>query len=123
MSIIFCNFWNIKYLTVEDKNTRKEKFIINTDWLKETFLNLMINQIVIKTGYKCVGLWKDGHTKKGNLFIHHLVYISFKNDYDKNKVIDHIDGNKLNNDVNNPRCVTQSDNVVNAYKNNDNMNK
>lgn len=75
----------------------------------------------LKSGYKSVSLWKDGYIENEKFQIHYLVYISFKNDYDKNKVIDHIDGNKLNNDVNNLRCISQSENVINAYKNNKKM--
>ena len=77
----------------------------------------------LNSGYKVVGLWNDEYVEKEKLFIHYLVYISFKNDYNKNNVIDHIDGNKLNNNTSNLRCITQSENIVNAYKNNYNMNK
>jgi len=44
-----------------------------------------------------------------------------KNDYDKSKVIDHINGNKFNNNLSNLRLVNQSTNVKNAYINNDKM--
>jgi hypothetical protein len=69
----------------------------------------------IVSGYKKVKL-NDKHYN-----IHYLVYISFNKDYINTKVIDHIDGNKLNNNLSNLRLVTQSDNVKNAYKNNSNM--
>ena len=71
----------------------------------------------IKSSYYDIGLW-DSNFNKNSYMIHHLVYISFNNDYDKNKVIVHIDGNKLNNHVSNLRCVSQSENVLNSYKNN-----
>lgn len=75
----------------------------------------------INGGYKIIGLW-NRNSKLNNTFkIHFLVYITFKNDHDKNKVIDHIDGNKLNNKISNLRCVSFSENVKNAYINNPNM--
>ena len=72
----------------------------------------------INSGYKKVNLRNE--TMKA-YSIHFLVYTAFKNDYDSVKIIDHIDGNKLNNNLSNLRLVSQSDNVKNAYKNNSNM--
>ena len=71
------------------------------------------------SGYKKVNLYNENINKLYH--IHHLVYTAFNNDYSDTKVIDHIDGNKLNNNLNNLRLITQSDNVKNAYKNNSKM--
>lgn len=71
-------------------------------------------------GYYKINLRNKNQISKA-FFIHYLVYISFNNDYDSKKIIDHIDGNKLNNNVINLRCVSASENVRNAYKNNDKM--
>jgi hypothetical protein len=68
------------------------------------------------SGYKKVNLYNNRINKQYH--IHYLVYISFNDDYINTKVIDHIDGNKLNNNLNNLRLITQSDNVKNAYRNN-----
>ena len=75
-------------------------------------------KLLVRTlGYEQVNLYNKKNIKKQYL-IHYLVYISFNNDYINTKVIDHIDGNKLNNNLDNLRLVTQSENVKNAYKNN-----
>lgn len=61
-------------------------------------------------GYYKVRLSKNGLVE--DVMIHHLVYKLFNGEYDANKyVIDHIDGNKLNNDINNLRLLTRSENV------------
>lgn len=76
----------------------------------------------IKSGYYNVKLY-DIDRNKEEYLIHKLVYLTFNNDYDNKNVIDHIDGNKLNNNIKNLRCITQSENIINAYKNNKNMGK
>ena len=64
-------------------------------------------------GYYCVNLWKNN---KGKIFrIHNLVYTSFYNDFDlKNFVINHKDGDKLNNDWTNLEKITYQENNLHA---------
>lgn len=64
-------------------------------------------------GYLEVNLWKDkvGHTKR----IHYLVYSTFNNDFDlTGYVINHIDGNKHNNTLENLEKVTSQENNYHA---------
>ena len=75
----------------------------------------------INGGYQYIQLTEKNKTGGSSFTIHKLVYVSFHDDYDLKKVIDHIDGNRLNNNVENLRLVTQSENMRNAVKNNSNM--
>ena len=64
-------------------------------------------------GYLEVSLWKNnkGSTKQ----IHRLVYINFNQDYDVlNYVINHKDGNKLNNNLNNLEKISYQENNLHA---------
>ena len=64
----------------------------------------------IACGYYKVRLSQEGMVQ--DYLIHKLVYSLFFNDYDlDNYVIDHIDGNKLNNSIDNLRKITLSENV------------
>ncbi len=64
-------------------------------------------------GYYKVRLSYDGLVE--DKMVHHLVYSLFAGEYDKDKfVVDHVDGNKLNNDINNLRLLTKSENVMAA---------
>src|ERR1035437_1208869 len=58
--------------------------------------------------YFCVNLSEKGKTKMCS--IHSLVLISFVGKRPKNNVINHIDGNKYNNHINNLDYCTQSEN-------------
>jgi len=71
---------------------------------------------ISKAGYKCVTLTNKQENKM--YMVHRLVGIAFiKNEYNKPQ-INHIDGNKLNNDISNLEWNTQSENQKHAYKNN-----
>lgn len=68
----------------------------------------------IRCGYYSVTLSLNGQTK--HFLIHDLVYAAFCGSEDKgNKVIDHIDGNKLNNVYTNLRLITKSENSLLAF--------
>lgn len=65
-------------------------------------------------GYAYVILQKDGNTEKKR--VHRIVYESFKGKIIPNLVIDHIDGNTLNNNVSNLRQITTRDNTSYGWK-------
>lgn len=64
-------------------------------------------------GYKEVSLWKNnkGYTKQ----VHQLVYSHFANDFNLvNYVINHKDGNKINNNIENLEKITYQENNLHA---------
>lgn len=73
--------------------------------LKETMLN--------KFGYEIVHLSKDGVNKHRS--IHRLVALAFLDNPDNLPEVNHIDGNKENNCVDNLEWVTRSQNMKHAY--------
>ena len=67
-------------------------------------------------GYYCVNLWKNNQGKTTR--IHPLVYSHFKNDFDlQGYVINHKDGNKHNNNINNLEKITYQENNLHAVYN------
>ena len=66
-------------------------------------------------GYLCVSLYKNN--KKKNYRIHRLVAEHFINNEFNKKEVNHIDGNKLNNNINNLEWVTSQENKIHAVQN------
>ena len=66
-----------------------------------------------KTGYKTVSLWRNniGSSKT----IHRLVALTYLTNPNNLPEVNHIDGNKLNNHVDNLEWVTRSENMIHAY--------
>lgn len=64
---------------------------------------------------------KDGYARcnlgKNKKRVHRLVAMAFIPNPDNLPVVDHIDGDKLNNNVENLRWVTQQENIQSAYDN------
>ncbi len=79
-------------------------------FISKRFLRPSINK---KTKYKCVVLFKNQSAKTWK--IHRLVANTFIPNPDNKPFIDHIDGNKLNNNVENLRWVTAKENSNNRH--------
>ena len=69
---------------------------------------------ILRPSYTC-GYYKVRLSNNGlvsDFLVHRLVYDTFCGTYKKGYVIDHIDGNKLNNKADNLRLLSESDNVM-----------
>ena len=67
-------------------------------------------------GYLIIGLTKNN--KQKTLRVHRLVATEFKPNQENKPCVNHIDGNKLNNNDWNIEWCTYSENHIHAYKNN-----
>ena len=78
------------------------------------YKNIFLKSSTTQHGYSSVTLSVNG--KKIRKYIHRLVaeyYLGFQEK--GGRVINHIDGNKLNNNFSNLRCVSKSENTKNAF--------
>jgi hypothetical protein len=97
----------------------EDRYIINR---KGIVKSLIIDKILEDTyntqfeqAYKSVKLI-DKEGNRNSFLIHTLVYKTFVGDIPKNMVIDHIDRDKFNNNLENLRLLTQSENSKNCIR-------
>lgn len=74
--------------------------------IKSLYHNIILKQFDNGKGYKSVCLYKNGETHR--LYVHQLVGLTFLNKPNGKYEINHIDGNKNNNNVKNLEWVTKS---------------
>ena len=89
-------------------NENGEVMILKTKKIKKP--------IVGSWGYYTIGLYKN--KKNHTVLLHRLLAETFISNPENKEQVNHIDGNKLNNDINNLEWVTRSENLLHAYKNN-----
>lgn len=65
-------------------------------------------------GYRTVTLWNCGKEKR--LYVHRLVAIAFLDRCESKTEINHKDGNRANNCLDNLEWVTPSENILHGYK-------
>lgn len=87
------------------KISNKGRILTTQDTIAKPFVN--------NSGYLCIGLWCEN--RKHNELVHKLVAMHFMQ-YNSNYDIDHIDGNKQNNDVSNLQLISHSENCMKRSK-------
>ena len=92
--------------------TRKN---IRRDGVVRILKGKKINPKLSKHGYLFVTLSKNGKLK--NMSIHRLVAVAFIDNSHNKMEVNHKDGNKLNNSVDNLEWMTRKENMLHAKKN------
>lgn len=99
------NLGNIKSYTKMVQRRTTKMYLKSGKLLKQTFHS---------EGYLVVGLTKDNKTT--NYFVHKLVADAFLPKIEDINDINHIDGDKRNNNVFNLERCTRQQNIIHAYK-------
>lgn len=106
---------NNQYLSNLDENWKQYKntiYYLNKEGKIVNKNTLRFLKGTIRNGYIRISL---PNNKKSSLHI--MMWETFYGEIPKGYVIDHIDGNRLNNKLSNLRLVTQSENVLNGHIN------
>ena len=98
------NHGNIRSLT---------RTIIRNTGIAERKNGRVLAQSKNKNGYLQVALWKNGKRKVA--YVHRIVADTFLETDDERTYVNHKDGNRLNNRVDNLEWVTASENELHSY--------
>jgi hypothetical protein len=90
--------------------------ITKTGIIKNTKTKRIKSQWVGKNGYSYVDIIEDGKATK--VAVHRLLAKQFIPNPENKRTVNHIDGNKLNNSLDNLEWATDKENMQHAYDNN-----
>lgn len=82
---------------------------------KRRLKSRIVKQSIGTIGYPVVQLWRDN--KKGTLYIHRLTAENFIPNPENKEEVNHKDGNKANNSLENLEWVSRKENMNHAYEN------
>ena len=95
-------------MTLKDIKGFEGLYAITADGRVWSYLNNKWLKLKISKGYHLARLCKEG--KVYNFLVHRLVYETFKGIIPKGLVVDHVDSNRLNNNIGNLQLLTPSEN-------------
>ena len=84
--------------------------------IRSLYTNIILKQEISKNGYCKVMLCKN--KKRKLLSVHRLIAMTYLDNYSEDLQVNHIDGNKQNNTINNLEMVTCKENIQHSFKNN-----
>jgi hypothetical protein len=108
--------YNGYYTIFEDGSIISNDRFCNSRWGKRRVKRKKLKPKISTEGYLSVALCLDG--KRKDWHIHRLLALHFLPNPDKSKQVDHLDGNKLNNDLSNLKFVTHGENRLNEFDKN-----
>jgi len=80
---------------------------------KHTFVGKILKQRIISSGYCGISLCRNGD--QHDAIVHRLVMAAFVGQCPEGKEVNHKDGDKTNNRLDNLEYVTQSENMIHAF--------
>jgi len=100
-----------KSIIIDNKITNYE--VSNTGLIRNKINKKILSTSITNSKYLQVDLWINN--KRIHQYIHRLVALAFIDNPNNKLEVNHIDGNKLNNNVNNLEWVTHQENNQYAY--------
>lgn len=100
------------WLPIKYGNGKKE--ISSTGLVRNAFTKKILKQYIRKDGYPCISFWVDGFNR--SFKIHRLVAETFLPIVNNKTHVNHIDFNKINNNISNLEWCTLHENIQHYYK-------
>lgn len=90
--------------------------VSDTGKIRSKKKNIILNSRINSAGYEDVKIWDNKNRKHKHLRIHQEVAKAFIDNPNNKPEVNHIDGNKLNNNVSNLEWCTRSENTKHAIE-------